>query len=111
MSRKGNHLAIVHRLCFASVIQHPEFKTAMNLSVNTISSIEDTRQLVNTTNDNIDLCPELVGFQSITSWVLNSKIRLQSSNQHNLHQYTQAGLELIQEVPKLRMPISGALAL
>ena len=38
----------------------------------------------------IDLCPELVGFQSITSEVLNSKIkttRLQSSNQQNLHHY------------------------
>ena len=35
---------------------------------------------------NIDLCPELVSFQSITSEVLNSKIkstRLQSSNHHH----------------------------
>ena len=39
---------------------------------------------------NIDLCPELVSFQSITSEVLKSKIkstRLQSSNQQNLHHY------------------------
>ena len=39
---------------------------------------------------NIDLCPELISFQSITSEVLNSKIkstRLQSSNQQNLHHY------------------------
>ena len=39
---------------------------------------------------NIDLCPELVSVQSVTSEVLNSKIessRLQSSNQQNLHHY------------------------
>ena len=39
---------------------------------------------------NIDLCPELISFQSITSEVLNSKIkstRFQSSNQQNLHHY------------------------
>ena len=38
----------------------------------------------------IDLCPELVSVQTITSEVLNSKIkstRLQSSNQQNLHHY------------------------
>ena len=39
---------------------------------------------------NIDLCPELFSFQTVTSEVLNSKIkstRLQSSSQQNLHHY------------------------
>ena len=42
------------------------------------------------TYHNIDLRPELVSYQSITSEVLNSKIKstcLQSSNQQNLHHY------------------------
>lgn len=39
---------------------------------------------------NIDLCPELKPYQSVTSEVINSKIkstRLQSSNQQNLVHY------------------------